>query len=116
MVTLYYDGECSWCRTSARRLKRWDWCNRLQMIDYSTLEADARPVDSTVFQSGIPVQTYLGTILIGFPGMRHAIMRTPIGWACGWVLYVPGIANLGQRIYANLARRRKLQSNQCPPR
>jgi len=106
MVDLYYDGQCDWCRAGAKRLKRLDWLNQLTMVDYQSVPESESPVEYDVFDQGMPVRTNRGDILVGFPGVRHAFLRTPIGWLVGWTLYVPGISHLGRRIYDRIARRR----------
>ncbi len=105
-IQVFYDGRCGWCRAGAARLKRLDWFDSLEAIDYTTLAPEQRPVSEEVFQSGMPLRTRDGRVLIGFDAVRHALLRTPVGWFVGWFLYLPGLSHLGRRRYNAFARRR----------
>jgi predicted DCC family thiol-disulfide oxidoreductase YuxK len=105
-IEMYYDGRCGWCRAGVNRLKRLDWFHALQAIDYTTLESGDRPVPEEVFEKGMPLRTRDGRLLIGFRAVRHALIHTPPGWIVGWILYVPGLSQLGASAYAAFARRR----------
>lgn len=104
---MYYDGQCGVCRGGVRRLLRLDWLGSLEAIDFNTLAAEKRPVDDATFAGGMPLHTRGGRLLVGFLAVRHALMRTPVGWLAGWLLYVPGFSHLGRWGYDAFARRRR---------
>jgi len=105
-IQVFYDGRCGWCRAGAQRLKRLDWLGSIDAIDYTTLAPGQRPVPEEAFNSGMPLRARDGRILIGFDAVRHALLRTPVGWTVGWLLYVPGLSHFGRRCYNVFARRR----------
>ncbi len=106
-IRMYYDGQCGVCRGGVRRLLRLDWLGALEAIDFNSLSAERRPVDDTTFARGMPLHTRRGRLLVGFPAVRHALIHTPVGWLVGWLLYVPGLSQLGHWGYDAFARRRR---------
>lgn len=81
-----------------------DWLGNLEFSDL-TRAADL-PVGIEDALRGMPMRTAQGRVLIGFPAVRRALRRTPVGFLPAVVLYVPGTACVGERVYAEVARRR----------
>jgi len=107
MIELFYDGQCGMCRRSTAWIRRLDWLGRVRLVEFSTLPEHERPVEFDDLNRGIPVRTTDGRILLGFEGLRHAFLRTPLGWVVGWIFYLPAISHLGRGIYGAIARRRR---------
>ena len=105
-IEVYYDGRCGTCRKGARRLERLDWTGALNVVDFHSVPPESRPVTEAVFDTGMPVRTRDGRLLVGFPGLRHALIHTPLGWALGWTLYVPGVSHAAAAAYRRFARNR----------
>ena len=104
---VFFDGACGLCRRSSRILRWLNWRQRLRIVDMSTVSPEQLPVDTAVAMQGMPLQTHDGRILIGFPAMRRALTRTPLGAPVGWCLWIPGISFLGRKVYAWVAQNRR---------
>jgi len=104
--TLYYDGKCGMCRRSVRVLQRLDWFNRLAYQDSTALRDDELPVSRDSSLIGMPMRTKDGRVLVGFPAVRRALRRTPLGCIPAFALYIPGISHLGRHVYNTIAARR----------
>ncbi len=104
--TLFYDGKCGMCRRSVRALKRLDWFGRLAYRDSTLTPDDELPVARDASLTGMPMRTKTGAVLIGFPAVRRALRRTPLGFVPGLILYVPLISHLGRGVYGYVAARR----------
>jgi predicted DCC family thiol-disulfide oxidoreductase YuxK len=101
--TCYFDGKCGLCTVAARILRRLDWLGRLEFVDQSSLDDAALPIDRAVAMQGMPLITPDNQVLIGFPAVRRALRRTPLGAPLGWLLSVPGFDRVGRRIYRQIA-------------
>lgn len=104
--TCYYDGRCGLCRRSRRILSALDWLGRLEFVDQSRLRDSELPVSRERALAGMPMRTASGRVLVGFPAVRRALARTPVGVVPGLLLYVPGLNRLGARAYAWVALHR----------
>jgi predicted DCC family thiol-disulfide oxidoreductase YuxK len=78
--TVLYDGRCPLCRRSVALLKRLDWLGRLRY-------ADARDPAA------------LGAV-------RRLAWQLPALWPAAPLLYLPGVPQLGQRLYLWVAKNR----------
>ncbi|MCL4741267.1 MAG: DUF393 domain-containing protein [Phycisphaerales bacterium] len=111
--TCYYDGRCGLCRRTSRWLRRLDWLDRLDFVDLTLADPDELPVPPEAALRGMPMRTRDGRVLIGFPAVRRALTRTPLGLIPGACLYVPGVSWAGRRVYASVAARRSRDAA-CP--
>lgn len=104
--TCYFDGRCGLCRRTARILGALDWLGTLEFVDQSALSDAELPVSRDLALSGMPMRTAAGRVLVGFPAVRRALARTPLGLAPAALLYVPGLNRVGARAYAWIAQNR----------
>jgi predicted DCC family thiol-disulfide oxidoreductase YuxK len=104
--TLYYDGLCGLCQRSTRILRAIDWLGRLRFEDMTKVPEDELPVSMDAALKGIPMRTRDGRTLVGFPALRRAMLRTPLGCLPALLLYLPGISHFGRFIYARVAASR----------
>lgn len=104
--TCYFDGQCGMCRRTVRALGALDWFGRLQIKDMTAVPAAELPVSMEIAMTGMPMRTRDGQVLVGFAAVRRALSQTIAG-PLGWVLYVPGIAWVGERVYRIIARNRR---------
>ncbi|MCW5776520.1 MAG: DUF393 domain-containing protein [Phycisphaeraceae bacterium] len=104
--TCYYDGRCGLCRRTSRWLRRLDWFHRLEFVDMTSLDPAMLPVPPDAAFRGMPMRISGGRVLIGFPAVRRAMTRTPLGFLPGAALYLPGVSWIGERAYALVAARR----------
>ncbi|MFN0132685.1 MAG: thiol-disulfide oxidoreductase DCC family protein [Phycisphaerales bacterium] len=100
----YYDGDCGLCQGTVRVLRGLDWLGRLEFRDMLA-EADL-PVALEEAMRGMPMRTREGRVLVGYPAVRRALAQTPVGLLPGLLMYVPGLAWIGSRVYGEIARRR----------
>lgn len=103
--TCYYDARCGLCRRTTRVLRRLDWLGALRFEDMNT--ARDLPVPLAAAMEGMPMRTHDDRTLIGFSAVRRALIRTPIGALFAWILYVPGLGWLAQRVYRHVAATRR---------
>ncbi len=104
--TLYYDGYCGLCRRSVRILRALDWFRTLDAVDMMSVPADELPVDPATAVRGIPMRTSDGRTLVGFPAVRRALLRTPLGCLPALLLYLPGVSHLAGAVYRYIADNR----------
>lgn len=110
--TCYFDARCGLCRRSHRLLVALDWFGRLRFRDANC--AEDLPVAGEVALRGMTLRTARGRVLIGFPAIRRALSRTPLGLPLALALSVPGLSGVGRRLYERIAERRGRDSRPGP--
>ena len=104
-VTVYYDAECRLCRPGVRWLRRLLLLRRTCLVpaqespEMRQLMADT----NSWIVVGPDGQQYLE-----FEGLAYLNRQSAWLWPLSYLLRVPGLAGLGQRLYRWTARRRYL--------
>jgi predicted DCC family thiol-disulfide oxidoreductase YuxK len=110
--TCFYDGLCGLCQRSRRVLEALDWFGALRFVDQTQVPPERLPVPLDAALAGMPMVTSGGQVLVGYPAVRRAFARTPLGMILAWPLYVPGLAHLGNLLYQHIAKNR---TRSCTP-
>ena len=109
-AVVLYDGECALCRKTTTILKRLDWFNRLAFQncrDTASIPANTAHLDANRMVQQMHVLTPdLQQALAGYQAVRWIAGRVPLLWPLYPLLYIPGMARLGQRLYLWVARNR----------
>lgn len=111
----YYDGACGMCVRSTRILRRLDWFGRLSFQDLTALPPDQLPVDLDRALRGMPMRTGDGRVLVGFPAIRRALRRTPIGFIPAVALYLPLVSSIARFFYERIAAGRSREARTVDP-
>ena len=106
-VTLVYDGECSFCIRSLRRLKHFDPLERMRLVDGTVKEnlaqfPELRGADLTSAMYTVAD----GRAYRGFDAFRRAMWSSPYLAPFAIVAYVPGVQRIGIRVYDWIASHR----------
>jgi len=96
-------------------LRRLDWLGRLELSDLTETPVGELPVPIEEAMRGMPMRTSDGRVLVGYPAIRRALRRTPLGFLPALVLYVPLISWIGARIYRYVADHRPRRSCSIDP-
>ncbi len=94
------------CRRSVRVLRALDWRDRLRFVDSTGVPDEELPVSRDTAMTGIPLLTPDGRTLVGFPAVRRALRRTPLGVLPALLLTLPGIAHAADAAYRWIAAHR----------
>ena len=105
-----YDGHCALCQKSVGLLKGLDWFGAIGYVDVR----DPRQLQSVhlpVARERLLEEMHLlppegGAVYHGFEAFRWMAWRLPAVWFLLPLLYLPGMATLGQRAYLWVARHR----------
>lgn len=107
-LTVLYDGACSLCRASANRLKRFDSGARLELLDLHDPSAAIRfpQVNREEAMRLMQAVDNRGRIFSGADAWAHICLALP-GWKwIAWLMLLPGIHFIAEKIYAWIARNR----------
>lgn len=107
--TVVYDGLCRFCLRSLRVVRATDVLGRLRYLDANDREAVlaelpelvGADLDDALFLVDRSRRTYRG-----FYAFRRIATTNPPLWPLVPLLYLPGVALLGERAYALIARNR----------
>ena len=112
-----YDGQCNFCRSQVRNLKRLDWGGRrLAFLSLHDPRVGERYPDLTMDQ--LMEQMYVvdqsGNRHAGADAVRYLSRRLPSLWVAAPILHLPGTAGLWRWLYCQVAKRRyKLAGKNC---
>jgi predicted DCC family thiol-disulfide oxidoreductase YuxK len=109
-AVVLFDGDCPMCRKTTSILKRLDWRHRLAFHncrDVDHIPANTAHLDPERMIAEMHVLTAdRGRAFSGFRAVRWIAGRVPVLWPLYPLLFIPGMARLGQRIYLGIARHR----------
>jgi predicted DCC family thiol-disulfide oxidoreductase YuxK len=108
-LTLYFDGNCPFCASEMRRLKRWNKAGHLAFADVAEPGFDPAPLGVTAadLDRELHSRTASGEILVGIDSMLVAYTLVGKGWLVAplrirWLR--PVLANLYRRFARNRYR------------
>lgn len=107
--TVLYDGSCPLCRRSALELSRLDRQGECLLVDGSDPEAartSAPGLDPRRLAEAVHVVDGRGRVYAGFFAVRELARLHWAGRLLRPLLFLPGAAWAGRRIYAFVARHR----------
>jgi predicted DCC family thiol-disulfide oxidoreductase YuxK len=107
-LTVLYDGSCGLCRASVARVRRMDPRGRIELLDLHDPTAARRfpQVDREEALRWMQAVDRRGRVFSGADAWARIGLVLP-GWKLlAWLLLVPGIHLVAQRVYAWIARNR----------
>lgn len=106
---MFYDGMCPICRKSMRTVKRLDWLGRFDFADIHDrgfAEAELPGVTYADMLKQMYVKRPDGQFFGGFRAFRALAPMLPLMWLVAPLLWLPGMAWVGTRVYRFVARNR----------
>lgn len=105
---LLFDGDCGFCRTWVRRVRRWD---RRGAVDYLPSSArESRPGLPSLEDAALSRAMHLvlpdGRVFTGARALPALLPLLPGGRLLAPLLRIPGVQPLADRAYAWIAARR----------
>jgi len=105
-----YDGGCGLCTRSVAILSRLDVLRRLRFADidrdWAWLSREYPMLDHDACLADVHVITTGRAVLAGFDAYRSIGWVIPLGWLMLPFLYVPGVPQVGRRVYRYIAANR----------
>lgn len=105
-----FDGECPFCRKSIAMVRKLDWLGRLEYQNCRDLEHI--PANT----AGLSPERMIEEMHLltpdrrkahaGFRAVRWIFARLPLMWPVWPLMFIPGIPQVGQKIYLWIARNR----------
>lgn len=109
-LLVYYDGNCRYCRASARTIRRLDWFGWVDTVSFRhggsfvrfgiTPEALEQAMHVVVPGRPEPV------VRAGYPAVVTVVRYLPVLWPLLPLAWLAGWLGLGQRVYRWLAEHR----------
>ena len=107
-LTVLYDGACNLCRASVTRVRRLDSGGRIELLDLRGASVAVRFPQVNLEEAMRLMQAVdrSGHVYSGADAWARIGLTLP-GWRfMAWVILVPGIHFVAQRVYAWIARNR----------
>jgi predicted DCC family thiol-disulfide oxidoreductase YuxK len=107
-LTILYDGNCGLCRASVTRLRRIDRDDRVELLDLHDPSVSARfpQVNREEALQLMQAVDRAGKVYAGVDAWARVGLALPRWKVIAWLLLVPGIHFVANRIYAWVARNR----------
>jgi predicted DCC family thiol-disulfide oxidoreductase YuxK len=109
-INVLYDGDCGLCKRTIRTLKRLNWLGHLRFVNYQDEAARMKIAPEISYEKldkSMHIKWDTGRTMHGFKAMRAVAWHLPLLWPVAPFLYVPGIAQLGDAMYKEVATNRK---------
>ena len=103
---VYYDGECALCETARRWLSRLDFTRSVDWTAYQSLRQPPQGLSWLDMESAMWLETGNGRPSAGFHAFRTLALRLPPLTVLSPLLWLPGMACLGEWAYGLVARNR----------
>ena len=116
MDIILFDGQCPLCVRSMRLLLLFDWLGRFICLDFRQEQVSQviKCVSAEQLEEQMVLITSVGDIKIGFEAWRYIVCKLPLFFISAYLLYLPIVAGLGDKLYRMVARSR-LGLVHCPP-
>jgi predicted DCC family thiol-disulfide oxidoreductase YuxK len=111
-LTFYYDDECPLCLRVVVFLKHFDFFGALRFRSVQRItdeDTGIKDIDRDELLLNIYGKTKGAKILKGIDVYRYALLRMPLLFWIGALLYVPGIYQFGRRVYGWVAANRNTE-------
>ncbi len=108
-LTVIYDGQCAVCTQSRRFYSALDWFGRIEFLDLHQPETLSQRFPQVSYEAAMGQMHLIapdGSILAGFPAVRHMMKVLPLTFPLWLLLNLPGMDRLGDRVYRFIARNR----------
>jgi predicted DCC family thiol-disulfide oxidoreductase YuxK len=108
-IAVLFDGRCGLCRRSVVTLKSFDWLKRLEFVNFrdaALKKKFAANIDEKQLDEQIHIRLPSEKFSKGFYAFRDISWHLPPLWVAVPLLYVPGVPNMGEKIYAWVAKNR----------
>lgn len=115
-TVVLYDGQCGMCRTSRRWGSALDWFRRVAWLDFRNPEvrSSVPQLDEDQLENEMWVITPDGELRPGFRAWRRLLGVFPLTILPSFLLHIPPVPLIGDRIYKRIARRRKISCEVDP--
>jgi predicted DCC family thiol-disulfide oxidoreductase YuxK len=108
-LTVLFDGGCPMCRRTSRRLHALDWLHRLRFADGTNADLRER-VAPGLREDDVLLEMYVvepsGRRYGGYDGFLRLARVVPVMWPFLVLGGLPGIRQLGRKIYRTIAANR----------
>ncbi len=109
-IIVLYDGHCGLCLRSMFVLLQCDWLAALKPVNFRVSDdrrAFAPDVTERSLDKSMHIKLSNGSYLTGFDAFRYMTKRLPPLWPIAPLLWIPGVAPIGRRVYRWIADSRK---------
>jgi predicted DCC family thiol-disulfide oxidoreductase YuxK len=108
--TVIFDGGCGFCRRTIAVLRRIDVLHRVEFHDalneWPVIERKFPSLNQSGCLDNFHMVTVDGDVAIGFYAYRNLARLFPALWPIMPIMYLPGVPQLGRKVYAWVASRR----------
>lgn len=108
-IAVLYDGHCGFCTKSVFTLRMLDNLHRLTLVDYHDAKARGLVAPDLYYKDvnkAMHIRLPDGRTFKAYRAFRALAWHLPVLWPLAPFLYIPGIAWIGERVYARIARKR----------
>jgi predicted DCC family thiol-disulfide oxidoreductase YuxK len=118
---LIYDGACSLCVFSKKRIEQWDTKKHIRFLSFQDKQASILVPELASMRGTSPAKSMDamrlvsadGSVSSGVDAFRGILPSLPMGCAIAFIFRLPGVLNLSKKIYRIVARNRIAWFGKC---
>jgi predicted DCC family thiol-disulfide oxidoreductase YuxK len=117
-ISVFFDGNCGFCTRSVFWIGLMDWLGRVRLVNFQNPVLRKKFAPDLAYKDldrsmhiRYPVSARskdeVGRTIKGFRAFRSLTWHLPPAWIIAPFLYLPGVSNIGERVYQWKAKTRK---------
>jgi predicted DCC family thiol-disulfide oxidoreductase YuxK len=106
-ATIFYDGDCGFCKRSMDVVRRYDWGKLLTIRTLQSMDAGRSPLDPEVLKSSMGLLDENGEVYYGADAFEQLASRCWSFLPFALLMKVPGAIYIARWVYAWVARNRR---------
>ncbi len=113
-LRIFFDGACVLCIRSMTFVGYWDWFSRLDYVDMTNSAGRGAETAGETADSAPPEMVVIrpdGERREGFFAWREILSQLPILWPLLVFLWIPGMSQIGPKVYRRIAQSRRRWGN-----
>ena len=113
-----YDGDCGFCQSTVNLIKRLDWLRKFNFSPFQNKNIlhKYKQLTEEMCIKEVFLITPSGNYYGGYDAFRIIFVFLPLTCVLSWILFLPGITQVGRFLYKVIAKNRhriKFRNNTC---
>jgi predicted DCC family thiol-disulfide oxidoreductase YuxK len=112
-LTIFYDNHCPNCTSFVKQIKKLDWLQLIESKQLRNISETNQYPEINLELAKQQMASYNKNWNYGFKTIFLILVRIPLFWCITPILYLLQITTIGQKLYIELAQKRKIIPIHC---
>ena len=105
-IWVMYDNECSFCFRITSLLKKFDYFDKIQLVDKNWSGDFPEEGRAMIQETVVVYEPSKKDLFYKSKAVSKILLCTPFGFSYAWILALPGLSNFFNRIYDFISKNR----------